>query len=409
MDKVIAPKLLVNDDHTVSNRIVLEALLSEASGTAKNIGMPRIANTLSVNIAAPKQPSLFKELNAEQSKALIESDEEYKAEIEKDKKKTDKNGKPIKIIDVRNGKPVNLSVEQIKLIKYISSLIPFLDSDVKESMDIINTMDAQGTLDKTPSPVQIPISLIDACKEIIGTAKERDIKTMGKRLLTLSKWAHVQTFKIGKEEYKVVRPLIMINEQIYKKYSEVRSTKGRRKKDSSKEEEEILLAANVVLSSIFLFEAQNKYCPFYKERYFLISKKNKTELFQILLSDLESKFKQYRINHSKAEEEYKKNNKDLLRTNKEEYYKGLGLAKKNALTYKCSLALLRSRVTTDYESQRAYRAKFQKDVQKALASCIEYGIITEKSHVSKDKQNLILVYNPKFTDTQIEEADAEEV
>lgn len=353
--------------------------------------LARISNALSGNIAAVKQPSLFDELEEEQSTALQKSDKKYYVD--------------------RKGKSISLNVEQIKLTKYISSCIHFANEKVKESIAIINTMDANGNTysNKTLSPVQIPISIVNACKDIIGTAKEKDIKTMGERLIALSQIKQVQTFKVGTEEYKAVRPLIMLNEQIYKKYSEVRSKKGRKKEEAPKEEEDILIAANVIVSSLLLYEAQNKYCPFFKEKYFLVSKKNKTELFHILLSDLENKWRQYYINYTRAERQYKKDNKELLSTNKEEYYKGLGLAKKNSLTYKCSLATLRGRVTTDYESQRVYRAKYLKDIQKALASCIEYGIITDKSHVSTDKQNLILVYNANFNDTQIEEAEAEEV
>lgn len=353
--------------------------------------LARISNALSGNIAAVKQPSLFDELEAEQSTALRKSDKKYYVD--------------------RKGKSISLNVEQIKLTKYISSCIHFANEKVKESIAIINTMNAKGEMnsDKTLSPVQIPISIVNACKDIIGTAKEKDIKTMGERLIALSQIKQVQTFKVGTEEFKVVRPLIMLNEQIYKKYSEVRSKKGRKKEEAPKEEEDILIAANVIVSSLLLYEAQNKYCPFFKEKYFLVSKKNKTELFHILLSDLENKWRQYYINYTRAERQYKKDNKELLSTNKEEYYKGLGLAKKNALTYKCSLATLRGRVTTDYESQRVYKAKYLKDIQKALASCIEYGIITDKSHVSTDKLNLILVYNANFNDTQIEEAEAEEV
>ena len=351
--------------------------------------LARISNALSGNIAAVKQPSLFDGLEAEQKKALRKSDKEYYVD--------------------RKGKSISLNVEQIKLTKYISSCIHFANENVKESIAIINTMDTKGETDKTLSPVQIPISIVNACKDIVGTAKEKDIKTMGERLIALSQINQVQTFKVGTEEYKMVRPLILLNEQIYKKYSEVRSKKGRKKEEAPKEEEDILIAANVIVSSLLLYEAQNKYCPFFKEKYFLVSKKNKTELFHILLSDLESKWRQYYINYTRAERQYKKDNKELFSTNKEEYYKGLGLAKKNALTYKCSLATLRDRVTTDYESKRVYRAKYPKDIQKALASCIEYGIITDKSHVSTDKQNLILVYNANFNDTQIEEAEAEEV
>lgn len=353
--------------------------------------LARISNALSGNIAAVKQPSLFDELEEEQSTALRKSDKKYYVD--------------------RKGKSISLNVEQIKLTKYISSCIHFANEKVKESIAIINTMNAKGEMnsDKTLSPVQIPISIVNACKDIIGTAKEKDIKTMGERLIALSQIKQVQTFKVGTEEYKAVRPLILLNEQIYKKYSEVRSKKGRKKEEAPKEEEDILIAANVIVSSLLLYEAQNKYCPFFKEKYFLVSKKNKTELFHILLSDLENKWRQYYLNYTRAERQYKKDNKELLSTNKEEYYKGLGLAKKNALTYKCSLATLRGRVTTDYESQRVYRAKYLKDIQKALASCIEYGIITDKSHVSTDKQNLILVYNANFNDTQIEEAEAEEV
>lgn len=351
----------------------------------------RISNILSTNLAARKQPTLFDDLDEENRNTLQISDKKNYVD--------------------RKGKPIRLNVEQTKLLKYISSCIPFEHDEIKANIAIINTINAKGEFSSndTLTPVQIPIVIMNACKEIIGTAKEKDIITMGERLLNLSQIEQVQTFKVGDGEYKVVRPLIILNEKIFKKYSEIRSTKGRKKEEASTEEKDLLIGANVIVGSLLLYEAQNKYCPLFKDKYYLVCKKNKTELFQILLSDLESKWRQYYINCNKAEGEYKKSNGSLLKTNKEEYYKGLGLAKKNALTYKCSLATLRDRLTTDYETSRKMQKQFLKDVEKAISSCADYGIITDKSHVSSDGQNLILVYNPKFNDTEIEEAEAEEV
>ena len=161
-------------------------------------------------------------------------------------------------------------------------------------------------------------------------------------------------------------------------------------------EKKILVGANIIYSSLFLYEAANKYCPLYTQKLFEVWRRNKTELFAILLSDLESKWRQYYLNSIKAETAAKQEHKELKATDKDEYYRLVAEAKRKALIYKSNTLTIRDRVTTDYETDRKQRSRFLPDLQRAIDSLVEYGIITDKSHITQDRESVIFVYNAKF-------------
>lgn len=339
----------------------------------------RISNALNTNIAIRKQLNLFDYLdNDEQREKLSLSDEAH-------------------YID-RRGKTISLSVEEIQIVKALSSYLPFNDPELRAYITAINTMDAKGVLKETPkAPIQLPVSLLQLCKDIKGDTKEASLKRIAQLLTRLEEVEQVQYFNVNGERYSVVRPLIRFNEKIYKHYSEIRSSKGRRKaQDPETKEERILVGANIIYSSLFLYEAANKYCPLYTTKLFEVWRGNKTEIFAILLSDLESKWRQYYLNSIKAEKAAKIANKELKATDKDEYKRLVEEAKLKALVYKSSTFTIRDRVTTDYETNRMQRSRFIPDLQRAINSLVEYGIITAHSHIAKDNSNAIFVYNPHF-------------
>lgn len=365
--------------HTADKR---ETKVSTLSGKSNNRDFGRdtgrISNALSSNIAIRKQLNLFDGIGDEDKERLLLSDQ-------------------TNYVD-RKGKTISLSVEDIQLIKALSSYIPFHDPEVQDYIKAVNTMDANGVPKQSPkSPLQIPISILQLSKDIIGDTKETSLKKIGDRLQRLESIEQAQTFLINGEKYMLVRPLIRFQEKIYKCYSEVRSSRGR-KKDPTPDgkEKKILVGANVIYSSLFMYEATNKFCPIYSQRLFDVWRGNKTELFAILLSDLESKWRQYYINSIKAEATAREKNKDLLSTNKSEYYRLIAEAKSKALIYKSSTTSVRDRVTTDYETNRTQRSRFIPDLQRAVNSLIEYGIITDKSNISKDSSNVYFCFNPHF-------------
>lgn len=389
----------------------------------------QIGNAMNLNIAAMKKADLFDSLSEDDKKRLII-------------KKRGKDGKEIVIdgksvfVD-RRGKPLYLSVEDIQLIKAISSCIPFYSQEIKEYISHINTMDATGQVDdlieekdaktgesrsyiqtydkegkvvkKDFSPIRISISIPQISKDIIGDTREASLRKISERMQHLSEIEQGQIFYIkgdGKTEKLIlVRPLIKLEDKVFKAYSEIRSTRGK-KKDNTKdktEDEPFLIGAVIELTSLFLFKALNEYCPIYKQRLFCTWRKNKTEMFAILLSDLESKWRQYYVAAIKAEAAAKEEYKELKKANKNEYYSKVATAKKAARIYEADTITIRKRLTTDYESTRQQRNRFIPDLQKAMASLIEYGIITEESRITKDKSKALFFYNPDFVAEGIEQ------
>lgn len=339
----------------------------------------RIANAISVPIAAIKRIDIFGNLSDEDKKSLTIQDTE-------------------KLID-RKGKPFYLSVEDIKLIKALSSYLPFHDPKIKEIVSVINTIDENGrTVEKLP-PIQMPVSILQLSKDIIGDTKENSLRRIANGLKRLAEIRQAQTFYIkkdgGTEKYMVARPLIALMDEVHKFYSEIRSKKGRTKEKAEKEEP-ILIGVNVIYTSLFLYKATKEYCPLYIQRLFEVWRKNKTEMFAVVLSDLESKWRQYYVASIKAEAAAKEEYKQLKKENKNEYFSKVAIAKKRARIYSADTITLRNRLTTDYEGSRKMAKQFIPDLQKTIASLVEYGIITDESHITKDKGKVVFVYNSDF-------------
>lgn len=339
----------------------------------ENKGLGRISNGLSANMAQRKQHDLFKDLDEAQQKALSECDEAHYVD--------------------RKGKSISLSVDDVLLVKALSARIPFNDPSIRECMKDLNNAER-----KYKMPVIIPVSVLQLSKDIIGDTKEASLKKIGERLKRLAEINQVQYFSMNGDKYSLVRPLIHLDAQLYKHYSEIRSSKGRKKaQDPEVKEEKILVGASIFYSPLFLYEAANKYCPLYPQKMFEVCRRNKTELFSVILSDLESKFRQYYLSSLTAEREAKEENKGLKAINREEYNRLVDEAVKKALTYKSRTMTIRDRVTTDYETNRKQRSRFIPDLQRAITSLVEYGIITNRSVISKDKNFVFFCYNPDFT------------
>lgn len=341
---------------------------------------PRIASALSNSIAARRQPDLFEGLQDEDRANIMVSDEAY-------------------YID-RRDKAMSLTREDIQLVTALSSCIDFDDPDVIENARLLGTINKEG---KTHgyTPVEISVNVMQLSRVILGDANEAHLRKIEERLKRLAGIKQVQHFKIGKESYTVVRPLIFLNEQIYKNYSEVRDNRGKVKNNSDKENK-ILIGARVVLSGLFIYEAMNKYCRIDAEKLFKVWRGNKTELFAVLLSDLEGKWNQYYTNAISAEKRAAEEHKSLKAAQPSKYYELIAEVKRKAFIYKSSTLTIRNRVVTDYETSRAQRARFISDLQKAINSLVEYGIITDKSHITKDRANVIFMYNPEFA-TKLQE------
>lgn len=341
-------------------------------------GTGRIANGLTTSLAARRQLNIFDVLDEENQISLTQSDERF-------------------YID-RRGRSISLTNDEQLLVKALSARIPFGDNEI---INYINELQGETPKDESGKyikrSISVPFSIMELSRTIIGDTKEASIKKIGERLLRLSEARQAVPFFLNGKKYLLARPLIKLDGEVYEYYSNIRSAKGKRKPTTgTTEEEKILIGLNIEFTPIFLHEANNKYCPIYPNKLFEIARKNKTEIFLNILSDLESKWRQYYINSQKKVNEAAKANKELKATNRTEYNKVIEAARIDGLKYTSNTLTIRDGLKTDYESTRKRRADFIPDLERAINSLVEYGIITDKSYITKDKTNVIFYYNPDF-------------
>lgn len=333
----------------------------------------RMSNSLNQNIAYIKDSKVFAAMTEEQKTNIILSDKKH-------------------LID-RDFKPVSLNVEEIRLIKTLSTYIPFNCT----AQSIVVPFDQNGNPYTDKLKVEIIVDVLQLSKDIIGDTKEKSIRVIGERLLALASKEQCQIVWINGSKFMVTEPLLSIGQKAYNLYSEVRKDK-RGRTSTKKEEMPLLVEAKVTLSPVFLNNMANRFSPFHKDKYLAVTKKNKTELFAILEADLGAKWLQYIANYHKTIEAFATANKELKRSNRAEYDKQLQAESLKALTYKASVDTVKSRVSTDYSDHRQAKARFWEHLNGAITSLIEYGIITDKTHISRDKKFVHFSYNPNFAE-----------
>lgn len=346
-----------------------ESLLDVFGGLSNTspTGYSRMGNDLNRNIAYKRSQEPYTAMTEAQQNKLTDE---------------------LHIVD-GNFKPVSLNVEEIRLVKVLSTYIP--DNTINEFI-VPRDKNHKPFADKMNTT--IPINLFWLSKDIMGDTKEKSIRVIGERLLALASKEQCQIVWIDGERYIVTNPLISVGEKLYKLYTEVH--KEKRGRNSTKEEKPILVAASVTLSAVFLNNVTNKFSPFHKDKYLEATKKNKTELFAILEADLGAKWQQYITNYHKTTEVFAAANKELRRSNRSEYLKQLEAESLKALTYKASVDTIKARVSTDYSGHRQAKARFWEHLNRAITSLIEYGIITDKTYISRDKKFVHFSYNPNF-------------
>jgi len=106
-----------------------------------------------------------------------------------------------------------------------------------------------------------------------------------------------------------------------------------------------------------------------------------TELFSVLLNQLLSAYWQHKLAAMKAEERIR-SDKSKKKLDRDELEEIIAAGRKNAMSYELNVANIKNRVTRDYDSNRANRAYFYRDLNKAIEGFKELGLIVE-AHVQK--------------------------
>ena len=351
---------------------------------------PRISAVLAKSIASPKSLDIFASLNVPEveMRKIKKADEAHFTVVKFVK------GKPI-IKRERSGKAIALTPELGKIVTLISSYIPWDDPAVSEKIDIITKKVENREKLEPGDSLFLDVNIFQLSMGKNGNQRKASVIQCAELLEQLAQIHQIQpyTTKDG-QEFTSVNPLIQFDRRDYGHYTEQRSVKGRK----TKEEKDVLVWARLRLCSLFLYHIKKRYCPLYVERLMDVWRGNQTEMFYYVLNDLQGKWYWKWTAAIKAAKETAKENAALEKKNPGEFYKRIREAKKAALVYKASAATIRSRIPTDYEKTRAQRQRFLPDLQKAISSLVEYGIITDETRVKNDKGTITVYfhYNPDF-------------
>lgn len=345
-DKNTKDKELRQDDgflYTVSN---------PKKQKKKGGGAGRIAYALTSAIAERKIPTLFDNLNSPYLNAdgrtdlagFIASDQAH-------------------YID-RRGKEIALTDKEMRIVYALSYFL----SQFKDEQEIKDYEAAIREKYRTSNIVK-PVSIRELTRFVAGGDKvaKRDVDATYETVRKLASVMQAQTFTSnGEGKATTVRffaPLIQIAE-------------GAEIATPSEGYYDYLL--NIRFGGIFFKNFYHSYAPLSPRIFNVWGKKGtgtNTELFRILLSELLSK---YPIHSGKAERAEKAIQKErgTYGTDKD-YELAIRKAVTSALTYEEYAVTLRDRITTDYESDRRYRAKFKDDLSNAVKALKEIGLITD--------------------------------
>lgn len=303
---------------------------------------------LAKTIAQPKEPTLFDNVETDIRLAQMQAIDE-------------------KHLINRGGKPTYLTYKQHKII-YALALFLSRNRDDEEFRDYVNTITQRRA---TRRPYNFAISITELTKLVSteGKAKAQQKEQVLADLRLLSEIKQVQTFEVPDKQGGMVRltaPLIILKEQA---------------EDLSPDKHLDADAVVVEFGSVFFSDIYNSFAVIKPQLFDIWGKTGSgttTELFNVLLSDLLAKYKQYRIRAQKATKSVKKNQYKT----EAEYIEAVEKAQAYALTYPQLATTIRSRVTRDYESKRSYKAAFKKDLQGAIQALITIGLITKATFVT---------------------------
>ncbi len=318
---------------------------------------PIIANALSGAMSEKRRENgdIFVQLNGEMIRKIEESDK-------------------INYID-RRGKPVILTVEEMKLVRALSAYIDYQSDGMIQAVKEVDRAAKEG-VGNVPKP-SLKVSIQDLCRTIKGEVRERDIRNMGALLLGLGQKKQILKIYTDSGVIAFVRPLVDIKQEIWASHITKRTGRGE-KAGEGLDKSYLLTAVEVEFAPIFFYEADTKYCRFFPERFFPIARRHRDQLFHTLFDVLQNSYRR------KCYIPYMKDRKE-------------NGGKSVSYIYKISLASLRDRIPTNYTETRKMHWQFLTDLERAIPDLVEYGIITGETRLSREEGFLYVHYNPLFS------------
>lgn len=316
----------------------------------------RISNALSGAISYERDSSLF------DTEEIKQRDKEVKELLEL------KQGDSFLGIDRKN-KPVYLTNIQTRIIYALSYMLS-LETDKEDIKSKIN-----NPL-RNPQQVIRTIDINGLSKFLFGSSRERNRKQILNELYNISHIRQVQIIGKGEKRYKFTAPFISLGETL----------------EELTPSDKPLDVVNVTFGAAFFYELDKRFSVITPQLFEIWGKNGTgTELFSILLSSILSVYWHFRRAADEAEKRIKKEIRNYKKISEEEYRQKIMEGRQEALSYSLNVSSIKARVTTDYSSEKFYRAKFWKDLDNAAKGLIKIDLLTgyERDKGAKGQEKVI--------------------
>lgn len=290
----------------------------------------------------------------------------------------------------RRGKPVFLTPSDTKLSLYLSTCLNTHDPDIAEFIRWTERAEEFGLKEagNAPNPIARTFSLRELAKAMYKRSKKAQIEQIREGLKRLRETE--QTMHLGQKNVRIKSSLIMREYAV----------------EDLSPEERGLDEERIVFGTIFLWNMKKRFAYISPKAWEVWGRRGsgtENQLFSILFSTLHSLCFNHQLTAIKARknlrielnsDEYK----DLSKEEKNKLYQERVEDRvKEALTHKENISYLKSRIPTDYDSDRRYKSKFIKDFNAAIEALKEIGIITYGAiHKGKGKRGqdmAIFIFN----------------
>lgn len=337
-------------------------------------GRGRIANALSKAISYERTPTLFDE------KYITDRDTELRQL--QNLKETD-----ITLCIDRRDKPVVLTSYQSRIVHALSYAI---SREMETSEDVRQKVQDAA---RRGNAIQRNVNITALTSLIFKSTRQRCKEVIIREIYNLAKVRQVQILGSGDNKVKITAPLIMI---------------GRTLEDLSPEKRNHLDAIEIYFGGAFFYGLSNRFATITPKLFEVWGKKGRgTELFSVLLSSIFSVYWPYRQAANKAEEAVKSEHKKQY--SKQELDAAIAKARRKAMEYELNITSIKKRVATDYDSNRANKARLWSDLQNAIEGFKELDLITDGivCKGSKGQDKVIFVLSETYNFTEQEEASTQ--
>ena len=304
----------------------------------------KIPTQLSRQIAYERTPSLFDEAEiAERDKALAKAVHEI-------------NLTDSQLCIDRKGKPTYLTNMQTRIVLALAYLISQDNGeDVKEK--VADPFSKKKVLD---------ISYLS--RILFGRVKTDYKEQILREIYNVSRIRQYQIIeRAGEQVARYSTPLLTIGDVL---------------EDLSPEKSLDIDFVEITFGRSFFIDLDTRFA-YVTPKLFEVWRKGgrQTELFSVLLNNLLSVYWQHKLAAMKAEERIR-SDKSKKKLPKDELEEIVASGRRNAMSYELNVANIKNRVTRDYDSNRANRAYFYRDLNKAIEGFKELGLIVE-AHTQK--------------------------